>query len=220
MDKNDVLLILFIVIMSFVCLGIIIMAINQVLGGIKERSESKVLENQSYSLHVHGLENAQPVVVETPAVQPAPVAQPTPVVEEVKDQEVSNAKEVVLNNTRETLNEEYAKLSTKDKALFDRLVANISELEKVRVISSKYKITGMQGQDKIAVLEIVRGEIRLNCFLVDSDIKAYGKESGNKIGSTKVKMKFSDSRDYEAAHFTLGVANKKALEARGITPTK
>ena len=58
MDKNDVLLILFIVVMSFACLGIIIMAINQVLGGIKERSESKVLENQSYSLHVHGLETS------------------------------------------------------------------------------------------------------------------------------------------------------------------
>ena len=220
MDKTDVLLILFIVIMSFICLGIIIMAINQVLGGVKERNETKILEKQSYSLHVHGLENVQPVVVETPVVQQAPVAQQAPVVEEVIEEKDANSKEVVLNNSRGTLNEEYANLSAKDKALFDRLVSNISELEKVRVITSKYKITGMQGQDKIAVLEIVRGEIRLNCFLVDSDIKAYGKESGNKIGSTKVKMKFSDSRDYEAAHFTLGVANKKALEARGITPSK
>ena len=49
MDKTDVLLILFIVIMSFICLGIIIMAINQVLGGVKERSESKILEKQSYN---------------------------------------------------------------------------------------------------------------------------------------------------------------------------
>ena len=72
----------------------------------------------------------------------------------------------------------------------------------------------MQGQDKVSVLEIVRGEVRLNCFLVDSDLKAYGKESGNKLNVTKVKFVLADAKDLEAALFTLKVANKKALEAR------
>ena len=214
MDKTDLLLTLFIVIMSFVALGIIIMAINQVLGGIKERSEHKLLAKQSYSLHVHGLEKAQPVVAQQPVQAPVQVA---PVVEEVKEEPAKEeGKTVILSTVRETLKEEYAKLTKKDKALFDKLVSDITELEGVRVINSKYKITGMQGQEKVAVLEIVKGEIRLNCFLVDSDIKAYGKENGSKIASTKVKLKFADSKDYEAAHFTLGVANKKALEARGL----
>ena len=215
------LLNVFLIVMCIIASAILIMAVVEFIGGLRaKRQVAEKSRNVEFHIHADGV---LPVAEPAPVAQPAPVAEPAPapVVEEVKEEPAKEeGKAVILSTVRETLVEEYAKLTKKDKGLFDKLKQEISSLEKVRVITSKYRVTAMQGQDKIAVLEIVRGEIRLNCFLVDSDIKAYGKESGNKIGSTKVKMKFSDSRDYEAAHFTLGVANKKALEARGITPTK
>ena len=214
------LLSVFLIVMCIIASAILIMAVVEFIGGLRAKKEVAE-KSRNVEFHIHA-EGVLPVVRQPePAPAPAPVAEAAPVVEEVKEEPAKEeGKAVILSTVRESLQEEYAKLPKKDKALFDKIKKEIASLEKVRMIDSKFRVTAMQGQDKVAVLEIVHGEIRLNCFLVDSELKAYGKESGNKIKSTKVKLKFADSKDYEAAQFALKVANKKALEARGLTPTE
>lgn len=219
---TDSFLSVFLIIMCVIATALLVMAVVEFIGGIRAKNKAtEKSRNVEFHIHADGVlplvKQAEPAPA--PVAEPAPA--PAPVVEEVKEEPAKEeGKAVILSTVRETLEEEYAKLTKKDKALFDKLEKQISSLEKVRIIKSKFRVTAMQGQDKVAVLEIVHGEIRLNCFLVDSELKAYGKESGNKIKSTKVKLKFADAKDYEAAEFALKVANKKALEARGITPTE
>ena len=218
------LLNVFLIVMCIIASAILVMAVVEFIGGLRaKRQVAEKSRNVEFHIHAEGILPAVKQAEPAPVAQPAPVVEPAPapVVEEVKEEPAKEeGKAVILSTVRESLEEEYAKLTKKDKALFDKIKKEISSLEKVRMIVSKYRVTAMQGQDKVAVLEIVHGEIRLNCFLVDSELKAYGKESGNKIKSTKVKLKFADSKDYEAAQFALKVANKKALEARGLTPTE
>ena len=218
------LLSVFLIVMCIVATAILMMAVVEFIGGLRaKRQIAEKSRNVEFHIHADGVlpTAKQPEPVPAPAPAPVQVAEPAPVVEEVKEEPAKEeGKAVILSTVRETLVEEYAKLSKKDKALFDKIKKEIASLEKVRMIDSKFRVTAMQGQDKVATLEIVHGEIRLNCFLVDSELKAYGKENGSKIKPTKVKLKFADSKDYEAAQFALKVANKKALEARGLTPTE
>jgi hypothetical protein len=176
-----------------------------------------------------------PVVQETavtaPAPAPAPVVEekkeePAPVVEEKKEEPApapvveENESEVAFEVKAErlTLKQAYAELPATKKKLYDKLMNEIVSLEKVRCKESMYAYTVMQGQSTIARLKISRGIIMLDVTLVNAELKAYGKETGNKVKTKPTRFKIVADADLAPAVFTLKVANNTALEARGVKP--
>ena len=201
MTGTEIIFMTFLIIVALVATALLCMALYEFIRTIREdRTSKKETVNEVVTPKVvEEIKAVEEVVEEKPVEEPA---------EEVKG---------FVPVARKPLDEEYSRLTKNERLTFDKIKQQISELEKVRVIESKFKITAMQGQDKIAKLEIVNGEIRLSCFLVDSELKKYAKENGQKIKTTQVKFKFNeDPKSFEAAMFTLDVANNKALEARGL----
>ncbi len=121
---------------------------------------------------------------------------------------------VLKHNESLSLREEYKRLSKKEKRLFDKVLEEMTALEKARVKEAKYSITAMQGQDTIARLKITRGEIVLECTVINPELKLFGKETGKKIKPKPNKFKLSDPLELEPALFTLRLANKTSLDAR------
>jgi hypothetical protein len=116
--------------------------------------------------------------------------------------------------TRKEFIEEYQELSASKKQWCDTLLKEISELEKARVKEGKFARTVLQGQDTIAKLQFVKGEICIDCTIVNPELKTYGKASGTKIKPKPVRFKITDEQKLDAALFTLKVANQTSLEAR------
>ncbi len=120
----------------------------------------------------------------------------------------------VSGSTRKEFTEEYKDLPFRKKQWCDTLLKEISELEKARVKEGKFARTVLQGQDTIAKLQFVKGEICIDCTIVNPELKTYGKASGTKIKPKPVRFKVTDEHQLDAALFTLKVANQTALEAR------
>lgn len=162
-----------------------------------------------------------PVVEETaPAVEePAPVVEETaPVVEETAPAVEENSGEETVafevKSQRKTLKEEYDALTDEKKAFYDAIVNEAKTFEKARCKESSYAFTIMQGQDTVGKIKFSKGEIMLDCTIVNPALKAYGKESGSKIKNKPIRFKIVDEHSYNDAIYTLRLANQTAFEAR------
>ena len=72
----------------------------------------------------------------------------------------------------------------------------------------------------IAKLKVVRGDIILECTVINPELKLFGKETGKKIKPKPNKFKLDDPLELEPALFTLRLANKTSLDARTEKPDK
>lgn len=153
---------------------------------------------------------------DAPQPQAAPEPQPSsPLAAELEKELDPDGQYVLLQQTEKpTLREEYSALPKNKKKLFDKIVEEMTALEKARVKEAKFSITAMQGQDMIAKLKIVRGEIILECTVINPELKLFGKETGKKIKPKPNKFKLDDPLELEPALFTLRLANKTSLDAR------
>ncbi len=150
-------------------------------------------------------------------VQPEPIYQPVPEPTSVVTAPVVEGPSVafgVSGSARKDFEEEYKNLPYRKKQWCDTLLKEIAALEKARVKEGKFARTVLQGQDTIAKLQFVKGEICLDCTIVNSELKVYGKASGTKIKPKPMRFKVTDEHQLDAAMFTLKVANQTALEAR------
>lgn len=162
-------------------------------------------------------EDVKPAPAE-PATAPAPESGLAAELEKELD---PDGQYVILQQSeRLTLREEYAALPKNKKRLFDKVLEEMTALEKARVKEAKYSITAMQGQDMIAKLKVVRGDIILECTVINPELKLFGKETGKKIKPKPNKFKLDDPLELEPALFTLRLANKTSLDARTEKPDK
>ena len=177
-----------------------------------EKSDDKIVERAS-----HRKEDVKPAPAE-PAPAPAPESGLAAELEKELD---PDGQYVILQQSeRLTLREEYAALPKNKKRLFDKVLEEMTALEKARVKEAKYSITAMQGQDMIAKLKVVRGDIILECTVINPELKLFGKETGKKIKPKPNKFKLDDPLELEPALFTLRLANKTSLDARTEKPDK
>jgi type IV secretory pathway VirB10-like protein len=244
---TDKIISIVVIVLVFVMVCFLVMCAVEIILGIRERrDQAPAQENNSNNqnnvqpiyIPFYGMPQMQmaqpvPVVQETavtaPAPAPAPVVEkkkeePAPVVEEKKEEPApvveENESEVAFEVKAErlTLKQAYAELPATKKKLYDKLMNEIVSLEKVRCKESMYAYTVMQGQSTIARLKISRGIIMLDVTLVNAELKAYGKETGNKVKTKPTRFKIVADADLAPAVFTLKVANNTALEARGVKP--
>ena len=152
-------------------------------------------------------------------VKPAP-AEPAPAPAPESGLAADGQYVILQQSERLTLREEYAALPKNKKRLFDKVLEEMTALEKARVKEAKYSITAMQGQDMIAKLKVVRGDIILECTVINPELKLFGKETGKKIKPKPNKFKLDDPLELEPALFTLRLANKTSLDARTEKPDK
>ena len=167
-----------------------------------------------------------PAPVEPAPVEPAPVVEETapaveetaPVVEETAPVVEENSGEETVafevKSQRKTLKEEYDALTDEKKAFYDAIVNEAKTFEKARCKESSYAFTIMQGQDTVGKIKFSKGEIMLDCTIVNPALKAYGKESGSKIKNKPIRFKIVDEHSYNDAIYTLRLANQTAFEAR------
>ena len=154
-------------------------------------------------------------------VKPAAPAPESGLAAELEKELDPDGQYVILQQSeRLTLREEYAALPKNKKRLFDKVLEEMTALEKARVKEAKYSITAMQGQDMIAKLKVVRGDIILECTVINPELKLFGKETGKKIKPKPNKFKLDDPLELEPALFTLRLANKTSLDARTEKPDK
>lgn len=164
------------------------------------------------------VEETAPVVEETAPVveETAPAVEETaPVVEETAP--ATEGEETVafeVQSQRKTLKEEYDALPDDKKAFYDGIVAEAQTFEKARCKESQYAFTIMQGQDTVGKIKFAKGDIVLDCTIVNPALKAYGKESGSKIKNKPIRFKIVDEHTYSDALYTLRLANQTAFEAR------
>ena len=158
-------------------------------------------------------EDVKPAPAE-PAPAPAPAPESGLAAELEKELDPDGQYVILQQSERLTLREEYAALPKNKKRLFDKVLEEMTALEKARVKEAKYSITAMQGQDMIAKLKVVRGEIILECTVINPELKLFGKETGKKIKPKPNKFKLDDPLELEPALFTLRLANKTSLDAR------
>lgn len=182
-----------------------------------EKREEKTDVDKIVERASHRKEDVKPAPAE-PAPVPAPESGLAAELEKELD---PDGQYVILQQSeRLTLREEYAALPKNKKRLFDKVLEEMTALEKARVKEAKYSITAMQGQDMIAKLKVVRGDIILECTVINPELKLFGKETGKKIKPKPNKFKLDDPLELEPALFTLRLANKTSLDARTEKPDK
>ena len=182
-----------------------------------EKREEKTDVDKIVERASHRKEDVKPAPDE-PAPVPAPESGLAAELEKELD---PDGQYVILQQSeRLTLREEYAALPKNKKRLFDKVLEEMTTLEKARVKEAKYSITAMQGQDMIAKLKVVRGDIILECTVINPELKLFGKETGKKIKPKPNKFKLDDPLELEPALFTLRLANKTSLDARTEKPDK
>ena len=182
-----------------------------------EKREEKTDVDKIVERASHRKEDVKPAPAE-PAPVPAPESGLAAELEKELD---PDGQYVILQQSeRLTLREEYAALPKNKKRLFDKVLEEMTGLEKARVKEAKYSITAMQGQDMIAKLKVVRGDIILECTVINPELKLFGKETGKKIKPKPNKFKLDDPLELEPALFTLRLANKTSLDARTEKPDK
>ena len=182
-----------------------------------EKREEKTDVDKIVERASHRKEDVKPAPAE-PAPVPAPESGLSAELEKELD---PDGQYVILQQSeRLTLREEYAALPKNKKRLFDKVLEEMTALEKARVKEAKYSITAMQGQDMIAKLKVVRGDIILECTVINPELKLFGKETGKKIKPKPNKFKLDDPLELEPALFTLRLANKTSLDARTEKPDK
>ena len=182
-----------------------------------EKREEKTDVDKIVERASHRKEDVKPAPAE-PAPAPAPESGLAAELEKELD---PDGQYVILQlSERLTLREEYAALPKNKKRLFDKVLEEMTALEKARVKEAKYSITAMQGQDMIAKLKVVRGDIILECTVINPELKLFGKETGKKIKPKPNKFKLDDPLELEPALFTLRLANKTSLDARTEKPDK
>lgn len=182
-----------------------------------EKREEKTDVDKIVERASHRKEDVKPAPAE-PAPAPAPESGLAAELEKELD---PDGQYVILQQSeRLTLREEYAALPKNKKRLFDKVLEEMTALEKARVKEAKYSITAMQGQDMIAKLKVVRGDIILECTVINPELKLFGKETGKKIKPKPNKFKLDDPLELEPALFTLRLANKTSLDARTEKPDK
>jgi len=239
---TDKIISIVVIVLVFVMVCFLVMCAVEIILGIRERRDQAPVQDNSnnqnnvqpiyipfYGMPTMPMAQPVPVVQETAATAPAPVVEekkeePAPVVEEKKEEPApvveENESEVAFEVKAErlTLKQAYAELPATKKKVYDKLMNEIVSLEKVRCKESMYAYTVMQGQSTIARLKISRGVIVLDVTLVNAELKAYGKETGNKVKTKPTRFKIVADADLAPAVFTLKVANNTALEARGVKP--
>jgi type IV secretory pathway VirB10-like protein len=242
---TDKIISIVVIVLVFVMICFLVMCAVEIILGIRERrDQTPVQDNTNNNANnVHPIYIPFYGMPQMPMAQPMPVAQetaatapaPAPVVEEKKEEPAPVAPEkkeepapVVeesetevafeVKAERQTLKQAYAELPASKKKVYDKLINEIVSLEKVRCKESMYAYTVMQGQSTIARLKISRGVIVLDVTLVNAELKAYGKETGNKVKTKPTRFKIVADADLAPAVFTLKVANNTALEARGVKP--
>lgn len=182
-----------------------------------EKREEKTDVDKIVERASHRKEDVKPAPAD-PAPVPAPESGLAAELEKELD---PDGQYVILQQSeRLTLREEYAALPKNKKRLFDKVLEEMTALEKARVKEAKYSITAMQGQDMIAKLKVVRGDIILECTVINPELKLFGKETGKKIKPKPNKFKLDDPLELEPALFTLRLANKTSLDARTEKPDK
>ena len=103
------------------------------------------------------------------------------------NQNVEEQKQGVIFNEKKSLNEEYALLSKEDRKLFDLLKANVLNKENVRTTEAIDSYTAYIGKEKLVRLKIKKGDILVEFFSNDKDLKDI--VGSSKESSTIVKIK-------------------------------
>ncbi len=179
-----------------------------------EATEVEKIVERASQRYRENAENARPEAKEEKPAEPEP-QQNSQLAAELGKELDPDGQYVLLQQTEKpTLREEYAALPKNKKRLFDMVLEEMTALEKARVKEAKYSVTAMQGQDMIAKLKVVRGEIILECTVINPELKMFGKETGKKIKPKPNKFRLDDPLELEPALFTLRLANKTSLEAR------
>lgn len=182
-----------------------------------EKREEKTDVDKIVERASHRKEDVKPAPAES---APAPAPESGLAAELEKELDPDGQYVILQQSERLTLREEYAALPKNKKRLFDKVLEEMTALEKARVKEAKYSITAMQGQDMIAKLKVVRGDIILECTVINPELKLFGKETGKKIKPKPNKFKLDDPLELEPALFTLRLANKTSLDARTEKPDK
>lgn len=203
-----VALIVLIVIMSLASLAVLVMAVIEFILGMRQAKEDKANAMAETA-------NSAPA-----KEKPAYVSEdPYRAVEDYdSSREDTNDCFDANESQRLTLEEAYNALGRKDKDYFDRVVDAANELPYARITESTYACTIMQGRDSIARLRIIRGVVVLDCTVVNPELVKYNRENGKKIRNKPVRFRILDEDEFDAAVYTLAVANEAALETRNIRP--
>jgi hypothetical protein len=203
-----VALIVLIVIMSLASLAVLVMAVIEFILGMRQAKEDKANAMAETA-------NSAPA-----KEKPAYVSEdPYRAVEDYdSSREDTNDYFDANESQRLTLEEAYNALGRKDKNYFDRVVDAANELPYARITESTYACTVMQGRDSIARLRIIRGVVVLDCTVVNPELVKYNRENGKKIRNKPVRFRILDEDEFDAAIYTLAVANEAALETRNKRP--
>lgn len=208
----DTVITVIVLIMAVVSMGLMILAALEFVKDIKDK------KNDSAPTNVEPIVQRYiytPVAPTAPAEAPAPAAatEPAPAEEPARANENEVAFGVSMN-ARKTLLEEYDALTETKKKWYDRIAKTMDELEKIRIKELKFARAAVQGQDTVARLQFVKGEICVDCTLVNADLKSYSKAQGTKIKAKPMRFRITDEQQLDAAIYTMGVANQTALDAR------
>lgn len=204
---KDVIIIILFIVMGISAIGMLSVATIEFLKSLGEREKKVKKELEPVSKR-----NEQETVVEDKQTF---AVEETPQPDTSDNQADENAVSFGISATaRLTLEEEYKRASRKKKKWFEKITEELYALEKIRIKEGKYALTAVQGQDTVAKIQFVKGEICVDCTLVNSDLKTYGKESGTKIKQKPMRFKIVDESKIDPALFTIKVANQTALDAR------
>jgi hypothetical protein len=230
MSNYELLMIILIVVLGAIDLIVLIVAIYELRAAHKEdqierkqrREDEQRLIEKSQKIVV-SLDS--PIVIQGGNVVAAPatkveekVVEETPVEEkpvEEPEEDDPNYKTVRALIKRDPIAVAYEKLNKNQQKLFNRVNEKFDSLGASRVLRSTYHYIVMQGMDRVGKMTISRGQVVLECYMIEPELKDYSKENKDKkIKPRGIKFILKTAADLEPAFLTLELANKKAADYR------
>jgi len=130
-------------------------------------------------------------------------------------QEDGQVEKVILTGKEKlSLNDAYLQLNNKQKKYFNQIKIAMEELSGARLVESTYKLSVIQGREKVGSLFISGKIVRLDCILKDSQLKEYSKENDVPLKGQAVKFLVEDNDTLKFALFTIRLANNKCALQR------
>lgn len=227
MSNYELLMIILIAVMGIIDLIILIVAMFELRTAHKEdkaeRAERRedeqrwIERNKKIVISLEGpivLQGSNPVApaqVEGKIVEPKVKEEPAKEVEE----DDPNYKTVKALIKRDPIAVAYSKLDKNQQKNFNKIDEKFYALGASRVLHSTYHYIVMQGNDRIGKLSISRGQVILECFMIEPELKDYSKENKEKkIKPRGIRFIIKSEDDLEPAFLTLDLANKKAVDYR------
>ena len=217
MSNYELLMIILIVVLGAIDLIVLIVAIFELRTAHKEdQIERKQRREDEQRL----IEKCQKIVVslDSPIIvqganlvaAPATKVEETPVEEksvEEPEEDDPNYKTVRALIKRDPIAVAYEKLNKNQQKLFNRVNEKFDSLGASRVLRSTYHYIVMQGMDRVGKMTISRGQVVLECYMIEPELKDYSKENKDKkITPRGIKFVLKTAADLEPAFLTLELA--------------